>query len=55
MTDKEYITQLDKVNNEELIKKLNYCGHDGYYDVIYYPILKELCKRLNVDFSVLNN
>ena len=55
MTVSEFSSQVDTISNEELIKQLENCGHDGYYNAIYYSILKELCKRLNVDFSIINN
>jgi len=51
MTDKEYIAQINQVSNEELIKKLEYCGHDGYYNDIYYAVIKELCQRLKVNYN----
>ena len=42
MTDKE----LKDISNIALIRKLEWCGHDGYYNDIYYPILKEIKRRL---------
>ena len=46
MTKKEFAT----LSNIELLKKLEWCGHDGYYNDIYYPILEELCRRLHVSY-----
>ena len=51
MTNDEYIAKIKTVSNEELIKTLDYCGHDGYYNEIYYPTLEELCKRLGVNYK----
>ena len=42
-------------SNEELIKQLMHCGHDGYYNDIYYPTLEKLCKRLHVNYEKLIN
>ena len=47
MTDKEWIAQIKTVTNKELLDSLEYCGHDGYYNEIYHPILKEIKRRLN--------
>ena len=43
MTDEEWVKG---ISNKELIKELEYCGHDGYYDHIYFPIIKEIKRRL---------
>lgn len=46
MTDKEWVEQIKTISNEELMEKLEWCGHDGYYNDIYYPIVKEIKRRL---------
>jgi len=46
MTDKEWVEQIKIVSDEELMEKLEWCGHDGYYNDIYYPIVKEIKRRL---------
>lgn len=51
MTDKEWLQQIQSISNEELMNSLEWCGHDGYYNSIYYPIIKELRHRLGVERS----
>ena len=48
MTDKEWLEEIKTMSNEELIEELEYCGHDGYYNSTYYPIIEELKRRLNI-------
>ena len=47
MTNKEWMKQIKTVTNKELLDTLEYCGHDGYYNDIYYTVLKEIRRRLN--------
>ena len=42
--------ELTTISNTELLKKLEWCGHDGYYNDVYYPVLEELCRRLHVSY-----
>lgn len=51
MTDNEWLKQIQSISNEELMNSLEWCGHDGYYNSIYYPIIKELRRRLGVERS----
>lgn len=46
MTDKEWIEQIKNVSDKELMEHLEWCGHDGYYSDLYYPIVKEIKRRL---------
>ena len=46
MTDKEWIEQIKTISDEELMEELEWCGHDGYYNDIYYAIVKEIKRRL---------
>ena len=46
MTDKEWVEQIKTISDEELMEKLEWCGHNGYYNDIYYPIVKEIKRRL---------
>lgn len=46
MTDEEWVKGIKDISNKELIRELEYCGHDAYYNHIYYPILKEIKRRL---------
>ena len=47
MTDQEYVDYLDVLTNDDLIEELKYCGHDPYYNDMYYPILDEIKKRMS--------
>ena len=47
MSDKEYVANISNMSNKKLIDGLEWCGHDNYYNVMYYPILKEIKKRLS--------
>lgn len=47
MSDKEYVANIPNLSNKKLIDGLESCGHDNYYNVMYYPILKEIKKRLS--------
>ena len=49
MTDKEWLEKIKNKSNEELIHSLIHCGHDGYYNDLYYPIIKEIERRLGVN------
>ena len=46
MTDKEWIDKVKSMSNAKLIDTLKYCGHDGYYNNLYYPIVAEIKRRL---------
>ena len=46
MTEKEWLEKMKKSSNKELIESLEYCGHDPYYDELYWPIIKEIKRRL---------
>jgi len=46
ITDEEFLTNLQNIDNEKLIEFLENCGHDGYYNDLYYPIIEEIKKRL---------
>ena len=47
MSDEEFLTNLKDIDNEKLIQSLQNCGHDGYYNDLYYPIMKEIKRRLS--------
>ena len=47
MSDKEYVANIPNLSNKKLIDGLEWCGHDSYYNVMYYPIVKEIKKRLS--------
>ena len=47
MTDQEYVDYLDVLTNDDLIEELKYCGHDSYYNDMYYSILDEIKKRMS--------
>ena len=47
MTEKEYVDYLDVLTNDDLIEELKYCGHDSYYNDMYYSILDEIKKRMS--------
>lgn len=49
MTDKEFLANITTIESEELLKVLENIGCDGYYKDIYYPVIKELRKRLKGD------
>lgn len=49
MNDKEWLENIQTISNKELIEVLEHCGHDGYYNSIYYPIIKELKRRLKIN------
>jgi hypothetical protein len=42
----EWVSTIQNVSNKELMEALENCGHDGYYNVLYYPIIEELKRRL---------
>ena len=46
MNDEEYVANIPNLSNEDLLAGLISCGHDGYYNVLYYPIINEIKKRL---------
>lgn len=46
MTTEEYVKNIQNVSNEGLMEDLEICGHDGYYNGLYYPVIKELKRRL---------
>lgn len=46
MTDREWVEQIKTISDKELMEKLEWCGHDGYYNDIYCPIVKEIKRRL---------
>jgi hypothetical protein len=47
MSDEEYVANIPNLSNEKLIDGLISCGHDSYYNVMYYPIVDEIRKRLS--------
>ena len=48
MTDEEFLANLGNIDNEKLIQSLQSCGHDGYYNDLYYPIIEEIKRRLSL-------
>ena len=46
MTNKEWLEQIKRVSDEELIEHLEWCGHDNYYNDIYEAIIEEINRRL---------
>lgn len=46
MTDEEWVKGIKDISNDELLNTLEVCGHDGYYNHIYFPIIKEIKRRL---------
>ena len=53
MTVKEWKEQIGNETNLELLKDLVDFGCDNYYYDLWRVSLKELCKRLDVDFKQL--
>ena len=51
MTDEEFVANLRNIDNEKLIQSLQNCGHDGYYNDLYYPIIEEIKRRLSLSPS----
>ena len=47
MNDEEFLANLQNIDNEKLIQSLQSCGHDGYYNDLYYPIIEEIKRRLS--------
>ena len=47
MSDEEFLANLQNIDNEKLIQSLQNCGHDGYYNDLYYPIMEEIKRRLS--------
>lgn len=47
MSDEEYVANIPNLSNKKLIDGLEWCGHDNYYNVMYYPIVEEIKKRLS--------
>lgn len=48
MSDEEFLANLGNIDNEKLIQSLGNCGHDGYYNDLYYPIIEEIKRRLSL-------
>ena len=49
MTDKAYIENIKNISNEELINDLEeYGGRDPYYRDLWYCVLNEVKRRLNL-------
>lgn len=48
MSDEEFLANLKNIDNEKLIQSLQNCGHDGYYNDLYYPIIEEIKRRLSL-------
>lgn len=48
MSDEEFLANLGNIDNEKLIQSLQSCGHDGYYNDLYYPIIEEIKRRLSL-------
>ena len=46
MADKEWLKNIKSLSIKELIDTLEQCGHDSYYNNLYYPIIKEIKRRL---------
>ena len=51
MTDEEWRKNISNESNEELLKDLVYFGVDGYYRSLWETALRELSRRLNVDYE----
>lgn len=51
MSDEEFLANLQNIDNEKLIQSLQNCGHDGYYNDLYYPIIEEIKRRLSLSPS----
>lgn len=47
ISDEEFLANLQNIDNEKLIQSLQSCGHDGYYNDLYYPIIEEIKRRLS--------
>lgn len=47
MSDEEFLANLKNIDSEKLIQSLQSCGHDGYYNSLYYPIIEEIKRRLS--------
>lgn len=52
MSDEEFLANLQNIDNGKLIQSLKSCGHDGYYNDLYYPIIKEIKRRLSSTSAV---
>ena len=48
ISDEEFLAKLQNIDNEKLIQSLQSCGHDGYYNDLYYPIIEEIKRRLSL-------
>lgn len=51
ISDEEFLANLKNIDNEKLIQSLQSCGHDGYYNDLYYPIIEEIKRRLSLSPS----
>ena len=51
MTDEEWRNNLQNESNEELLTDLVYFGVDMYYADLWETALRELSRRLGVDFT----
>lgn len=51
MNDEEYVANIPNLSNKDLIAGLISCGHDNYYNVMYYPIIEEIKKRLSKEWK----
>ena len=53
MTDEEWRKKIKNESNEQLLKDLVYFGVDMYYADLWKTALRELSRRLDVDFTKL--
>ena len=51
MTDEEWRDNITNESNEDLLKDLVYFGVDMYYRSLWETALRELSRRLNVDYE----
>ena len=49
MTDEEWIKNIKNISDQELIEELDNCGHDGYYNDLYYSVVDEIKRRLGME------
>ena len=53
MTDEEWRKNIKNESNEELLKDFVYFGVDMYYADLWKTALRELSRRLDVDYTKL--
>ena len=46
--DNDFITNISKVDTEELFNQLEYYGCDGYYQRLWSAVIEELKKRVQI-------